>query len=305
VKSAASDSLMAPLEYEGVKLMSYGFSAKAQKGQAGVMRGPMVASTVSTLLKSTDWGPLDYMVIDLPPGTGDIHLTLCQELNIDGAVIVTTPQKLSFVDVIKGLHMFDTLNVPIVGLVENMSYFDCGCGQRHYPFGKGHSAQLTSEYGTPPAVVFPIREQVSQRGDGGRPLVLASSDPTNVHDANTQPQDTQVEDLFMHLAACVVQQMSKLEIAGDTAPLVEYDPELKIVTVWPTSGSCVTWSIDHLRQACLSAKKAAPTKPSTRPLAIAPKGRYAVEMTWSDGHTSIFPYNLLLQGPIPASPASL
>ena len=171
-KSPTSDSLMSPLECQGVKLMSYGFSAKAQKGQAAVMRGPMVASTVSNLLKSTEWGDLDYLILDMPPGTGDIHLTICQDLNLDGAVIVTTPQRLSFVDVIKGLQMFDTLNVPLVGLVENMSYFDCGCGQRHRPFGNGHAEQLAAEYGTPPAVVFPIREQVSQRGDGGKPLVL-------------------------------------------------------------------------------------------------------------------------------------
>jgi len=296
VKSPVNDSLMVPLEYEGVKLMSYGFSAKARKGQAAVMRGPMVASTVSTLLKSTDWGPLDYMIIDLPPGTGDIHLTLCQELNIDGAVIVTTPQKLSFVDVIKGLQMFDTLNVPIVALVENMSYFDCGCGQRHYPFGKGHAAHLASEHGTPPAVVFPIREQISERGDGGHPLVLPPSSDQGHLDAS----DAQVEELFMHLASTVVQQMSILEMAGDTAPLVEFDPELKNVTVWPTSGSAVIWGIADLREACLSAKKAPPLKASTRPLTIAPKGRYAVEMKWSDGHTSIFPYTSLLRGPLPS-----
>lgn len=275
---------MAPLEHEGVKLMSYGFSAKAQKGQAAVMRGPMVASTVTNLLKSTDWGDLDYLIIDLPPGTGDVHLSLCQEFALDGAVIVTTPSKLALVDVYKGLNMFDSLNVPIVGVAENMGYVECPCGTRLFPFGQPSAEKLAEQYGTPPAVLFPIEERVCAGGDGGQPVVLGAT------------SETPVARLFMRLAASVVQQLTRLEMAGDAQPLVEYDTELKHVTVWPTSGAPVTWSIKDLREACLSAKRPPPVSASTRPLSIAPKGRYAVEVSWSDGHTSIFPYTLLLRG---------
>ena len=128
---------------------------------------------------------------------------------------------------------------------------------------------------------------MSARGDSGRPVVLGG-----------EGADASVEALFMRLASSVVQQLTLLELAGDTAPLVEYDADRKVVTVWPTSGAPVTWSIPHLRNACRSAKQAPPVKSSTRPLSISPKGRYAVEVPWSDGHTSIFPYLVLLQGPV-------
>ncbi|EKX34090.1 hypothetical protein GUITHDRAFT_147485, partial [Guillardia theta CCMP2712] len=160
VRSQTNEERIAPLHYQDVKLMSYGFTAKARGGQASIMRGPMVASTVHQLLAFTDWGELDYLVLDFPPGTGDIQLTICQQVNIDGAVIVTTPQKLSFVDVVRGIEMFDTLNVPIVALVENMSYFDCSCGTRHFPFGEGHSQKISDQYGTPSAVVLPIHSSL-------------------------------------------------------------------------------------------------------------------------------------------------
>jgi len=94
------------------------------------MRGPMVSGLVSQLIKNTNWGELDYLVLDMPPGTGDIAITLCQEISISAALIVTTPQKLAYVDVIKGLEMFDSLKVPTVGILENMSYFTCdGCSK--------------------------------------------------------------------------------------------------------------------------------------------------------------------------------
>ena len=118
--------------------MSYGFAAQASK--ASIMRGPIVSSLVTQLVGNTNWGDLDYLIIDFPPGTGDIQLTLGQEVALKAAVIVTTPQKLAYVDVVKGIEMFDQLKVPTIAVVENMSYYKCtGCEKKHKIFGHGYT----------------------------------------------------------------------------------------------------------------------------------------------------------------------
>jgi Mrp family chromosome partitioning ATPase len=133
-----------PIDYEGIKCMSFGFVGQ----KAAVMRGPIVSSYVSQLLYQTHWGELDYLVVDMPPGTGDVQLSLCQELKFDGAVIVTTPQRLSFIDVLKGIEMFQDLRVPILGIVENMSYYQCGkCGTKDFIFGRGYTQMLIDQFG--------------------------------------------------------------------------------------------------------------------------------------------------------------
>ena len=150
-------SLIAPILFSDVKCMSYGFATAGKVNQAAVMRGPMVSNLVSQLVGQTNWGELDFLVVDFPPGTGDIQLTLGQELNITGAVIVTTPQKLSYVDVVKGIEMFDSLKVPTLALVENMSYFKCGsCDTKHKIFGEGFNDQIKESYGIVNSVEVPI-----------------------------------------------------------------------------------------------------------------------------------------------------
>lgn len=138
-------SLIIPIEFSGVKAMSFGFVAPNKRA---LMRGPIVSQVVTSLIKDTDWGDLDYLILDLPPGTGDIQISLCQELSITGAVVVTTPQKLSFIDVVKGMEMFDEMKIPIISVVENMSYFLCdNCDEMHFIFGKGFVDMLKNQFG--------------------------------------------------------------------------------------------------------------------------------------------------------------
>ena len=138
-------NLVIPIEFSGVKAMSFGFVAPNKRA---IMRGPIVSKIVTSLIKDTDWGELDYLVVDMPPGTGDIQISLCQELNFTGAVVITTPQKLSFIDVVKGIEMFDEMKIPILSVVENMSYFICqGCDKEHHIFGKGFVPMLKDQFG--------------------------------------------------------------------------------------------------------------------------------------------------------------
>lgn len=160
-----------PLENWGVKVMSIGFLVDPM--QAVVWRGPMASGAVKQFLTDVDWGDLDYLVLDLPPGTGDIQLTLAQVIPLTGAVIVTTPQDISLADARKGLKMFEKVNVPILGIVENMSYHVCtGCGHRDEIFDSGGGRRAAEEMGVPFLGEIPINTMIRQSGDCGKPFVL-------------------------------------------------------------------------------------------------------------------------------------
>ncbi len=166
-----SKDLIIPPEYKGVKLMSYGFSntydpisPDPKARQSTIMRGPMASGLVQKLISETDWGILDYLIVDFPPGTGDIQLTLAQSVRFASAVVVTTPQKLAHVDVVKGMDMFDKVKVPIVGLVENMAYFQCenkACGEKTYPFGTGQTSVIAELFGIKNQFELPILAEIS------------------------------------------------------------------------------------------------------------------------------------------------
>jgi ATP-binding protein involved in chromosome partitioning len=161
-----------PLVAHGVKVMSIGFLVEEE--QPMVWRGPMVTQALQQLLNDTDWGELDYLVVDMPPGTGDIQLTLSQRVPVSGAVVVTTPQDIALLDARKGLRMFQKVNVPVLGIVENMSTHVCSsCGHEEPIFGSGGGARMAEQYGVSLLGQLPLDIRIREETDGGRPTVVA------------------------------------------------------------------------------------------------------------------------------------
>lgn len=166
------DQRIIPLEAHGIKLMSIGFLTN--EDSPVIWRGPMVHQIIQQFLTRVEWGELDYLMLDLPPGTGDAQLTLTQTAPLTGAVIVTTPQEVSLIDARKGLQMFQKVNVPVLGLIENMSYFACpDCGKVSEIFRKGGGEKMSQELGVPLLGQIPIDPMVAETGDTGTPIVVA------------------------------------------------------------------------------------------------------------------------------------
>ena len=178
--SSAAGKKMKPMTRYGVEVMSIGFLVP--EDTAMIWRGPMVMSALTQLLRDTEWGESDVMVIDMPPGTGDVQLTLAQQTPLAGAVIVSTPQDLALIDARKGLNMFAKVNVPVIGIVENMSYFVCTkCGERHEIFGHGGAREEASRIGVPFLGEIPLDKEVRLRSDSGEPVV--ATQPDSLHTA--------------------------------------------------------------------------------------------------------------------------
>jgi ATP-binding protein involved in chromosome partitioning len=194
-----------PLERYGLKLMSMGFLVPPE--QAVIWRGPMVHRALVQFLTDIDWGPLDYLVIDLPPGTGDAQLTLTQTAPLSGAVIVTTPQDVALIDARKGLEMFRQVRVPVLGIVENMSYFQGEDGKRVHLFGQGGGQKLAAEAGVPFLGEIPVDPRVAECGDQGDPIV------------HKYP-DSGVARAYKALASTVIEQLQKTD-AGPELPQVQ------------------------------------------------------------------------------------
>ena len=161
-----------PVEVLGIKAISMGMLAGEETPV--IWRGPMVAGIIQQFLEKVEWGELDYLVIDLPPGTGDAQLTLTQKAPITGAVIVTTPQEISLIDARRGLKMFQQVNVPVLGVVENMSYFICdGCNKRHTIFREGGGEKISKELNVPLLAKIPLNPLVAETSDAGQPVVAS------------------------------------------------------------------------------------------------------------------------------------
>jgi ATP-binding protein involved in chromosome partitioning len=164
-----------PMQGHGLQAISIGFLIDVDTPM--VWRGPMVTQALEQLLKDTRWRDLDYLVVDLPPGTGDIQLTLAQKVPVTGAVIVTTPQDIALIDARKGLKMFEKVGIPILGVVENMSYHECPkCGHESHIFGTGGAERMCKDYGTELLGQLPLAESIRSQADSGKPTVVSDPD---------------------------------------------------------------------------------------------------------------------------------
>jgi len=164
-----------PMEGHGLQASSIGFLIDVDTPM--VWRGPMVTQALEQLLKDTNWRDLDYLVVDLPPGTGDIQLTLAQKVPVTGAIIVTTPQDIALIDARKGLKMFEKVGIPILGIVENMSFHVCPkCGHESHIFGSGGAERMAKDYGTELLGQLPLDESIRSQADSGKPTVVSDPD---------------------------------------------------------------------------------------------------------------------------------
>jgi ATP-binding protein involved in chromosome partitioning len=172
---SADGQTMEPLENYGVQVISIGFLV--DKDEAMIWRGPMATQALEQLLRQTNWKDLDYLIVDMPPGTGDIQLTLSQRVPLTGAVIVTTPQDIALLDARKGIKMFEKVGVPILGIVENMAVYCCpNCGHTEHIFGVDGGKNMAAEYGMDYLGALPLNMQIRVQADSGMPTVVADPD---------------------------------------------------------------------------------------------------------------------------------
>lgn len=196
-----ANELIQPPSAHGIRVMSMGFFVEPEAPV--IWRGPMVHSAIQQLLRDVDWGALDVLVIDLPPGTGDAQLSLAQYVPLSGAVIVSTPQDVALSEAKKGLRMFEKTNVPVLGIIENMSYHDCAkCGNRAHIFSHGGAKQAAAEMNVPFLGEIPLLTEVREQADAGAPFVVASP---------AQP----VAETFKNIAARLWMQLENAQPAAE------------------------------------------------------------------------------------------
>ena len=169
-----------PVENHGIKIMSMGLLTNPE--QAVIWRGPMLMKAINQFLNDVLWGKLDYLIVDLPPGTGDVQLTLTQEVPLTGAVIVTTPQDVALMDVTRGAKMFEKVNVPVLGVVENMSYYTCSnCGHQEHIFGSNGGEKISKKLNLDLLCRIPLNQKITSAGDSGKPIVLEEKEFTDLY----------------------------------------------------------------------------------------------------------------------------
>lgn len=271
---ADQNQMILPLTVNELKLMSLGF---LMGDKPAVMRGPMVASYTQQVLTGVKWNELDYLILDMPPGTGDVQLTITQSVRLAGAVIVTTNQALSIVDVAKGIQMFDSVNVPILGIVENMAYFMCdNCDKKHYIFGQNEKNPLRERFGLESLGELPIMQDITAR-----------------------LQENHKNPAISAMVDNMIRALGKQQVQA-AHPSFTIEPEATRF-VWQDGSECRVRHRD-LRFHCPCAVcvdeytggrkiQAAEVSPKIAPESIKLLGNYAFQIVWNDGHSSgIYPF---------------
>ncbi|MGQ0455493.1 MAG: P-loop NTPase [Hyphomicrobium sp.] len=281
----ASGKIIKPMEGYGLKVMSMGFLV--DEGTPVVWRGPMVVSALTQMLRETDWagaaGDLDVLVIDMPPGTGDVQLTISQNVPLSGAVIVSTPQDLALIDARKGIAMFAKVEVPILGVIENMSYFLCpSCGTRSDIFGHGGARQEAAKLGAPFLGEVPLHMDIRETSDKGQPVTALA--PESAHAV-----------IFRDIAARVWTEIERSKGTLTPPPALELvDGGTLLKAAFP-DGRTFDFSAEMLRVMSPSAEVqghsadqriTVPRKKNVKIAELKPVGNYATRIVFDDGHNT-------------------
>lgn len=276
---------LVPVEKYGVKVISMGFLVPST--EAVIWRGPMLHQMVQNFLGGVEWGELDYLVVDLPPGTGDIQLSLCQMIPITGAVIVSTPQDVAWNVAQKAILMFNKLNAPVLGVIENMSHFICGhCGQKEEIFGSGGARKSAEKWGIPFLGEIPLVTSIRETSDQGNPIV--QSNPEHP-----------VAKTFLKIAENLAAQISIRNIQGETkiVPIKIGPPNKPQIEIEWSDGHKSVYQSRELRFTCPCAEcvneitgqrrlNADSVPADVCAAAFNTIGRYALQIVWSDGHST-------------------
>lgn len=291
----ASGRVIKPLEGWGVKVMSMGFLI--DEGTPVVWRGPMVVSALNQMLRETQWtddgNDLDMLIIDMPPGTGDIQLTISQSVPLAGAVIVSTPQDLALIDARKGISMFRKVEVPILGIIENMSYFVCpSCGERSDVFGHGGARDEAKRIDVPFLGEVPLHLDIRETSDGGRPVV--ASLPEGPH-----------AQIFRNIAARAVEEAERAKGTLTPPPVIELTNDGQLLKAAFPDGRSFEFTAEMLRVMSPSAevqghspsqRVTVPGKKSVKIKELRPVGNYATRIVFDDGHnTGLYTWGYLHQ----------
>jgi Mrp family chromosome partitioning ATPase/DUF971 family protein len=268
---AMANNMIQPVIIDGLKVMSLGFLLGESPA---VLRGPIVSNYITQILRQTDWGKLDYLIIDLPPGTGDIQLTIVQQAALDGAIIVTTPQALSLVDVARGILMFEKVSVPVLGVVENMCSFTCeDCGKVHYPFGNSRNS-LQKRFGLSTLAELPIMDGLNDLShqNSGRDIHAITEMADQVHRAVGK---SRIEAPDRPEVALVGDTIQVKWSDGHTAGLSMYDVRCAC--------PCAVCVDENTGEKVLDPEQV-PRDISVE--SMQQLGNYAVSFAWSDAHTT-------------------
>jgi len=209
-----------PADSNGLKVVSFGFFAQ-QEQQAAIYRGPIISGILKQFLVDTSWTDLDYLIVDLPPGTGDIPLTLAQTIPITGILVVTTPQDVASHVAVKAIGMFNKLNVPIIGIVENMSHFTCqNCNEKHYIFGEGGAKRISEKFNIPYLGEIPLNSGIMTGSDLGKPIMMTDPDSQSANAFRTAAKNLAAQ---CSIVAVKLQE----EMAAEASSTEAQSPETK------------------------------------------------------------------------------